>query len=312
MKNIVDTIHDTYNSIKLNRTRFKMNKLLIENKIGSGNSCEIYSAYYLPSNTKLALKTSFNKSRLLLKNEFGVYKNLSIVTSDYLPTVYAYGTLMINNNLKSVMAMELLDKSLKSKLLECGNKFSYKTSLMLIDMMLCRVKFLHDNNYIHCDIKPDNFMFSLSDPRKLYLIDYGLAQKYGNPKSQISDERSKHVKGTIKYCSLNSHYGKELSRRDDLETLGYVFIYFLKGKLPWQKPAGITKHEKTFNIMKCKEQIQNDELCVNLSINVYHFIQYVRTLKINEEPKYSYLRNLILDEMKKNNYVFDYQFDWMK
>ena len=136
------------------------------------------------------------------------------------------------------MVTDLLGPSLENLFNFCGKKFSLKTTLMIFYQMLERIEYLHSMNYMHRDIKPNNIMMGLGENSStVYIIDFGLV------KSIIDQETGEHIRqtmsdnknliGTCRYASVNSHLGYELSRRDDLISLGYVIIYLAKGKLPW-------------------------------------------------------------------------------
>ena len=166
----------------------------------------------------------------------------------------------------NVMVMELLGPSLEDLFNYCNRRFTLKTVCMLAQEMLLRIEFLHSKLFIHRDMKPDNFVIGLGKKANIiHLIDFGLSKRYRNPitKSHIPfflsfiplTSRNKSLTGTPRYASLGNHLGMEQSRRDDLESLGYIFLYFLKGKLPWQGLRAETKKEKYSKIMSLKVEV---------------------------------------------------------
>ena len=152
------------------------------------------------------------------------------------------------------MIMELLGKSLEDLLQKCKGKFSPKTVLMLAPQMIDRIQVIHDRKFLHRDIKPDNFAVGVRKNRhKIFIFDLGLSKRYLLKEGQhIPYKEGKDLTGTARYASITTHRGCEQGRRDDLESLGYVLMYFLRGRLPWQSLPAKTKKAKYRKIMEKK------------------------------------------------------------
>jgi serine/threonine protein kinase len=214
----------------------------------------------------------------------------------------------------NILVMELMGKSLEDLLTtRQEKKLSVKSVCMLADQMLTILEQVHSKHIIHRDIKPDNFVMGLGDNSKyLYLLDFGLARKYRSSTTGLHYpmKNRKKLTGTARYASINALKGLEQSRRDDLEAIGYVLMYFLRGSLPWQGLPVKTKEDRYKKIMEKKQSTSPEELCTGFPQEFAEYIHYTRKLTYEEEPDYNYLRNLFRSIMQKNNYEFDYLYDW--
>jgi len=211
------------------------------------------------------------------------------------------------------MASQLLGPSLDDLLKFCGGKFSLKTTLLLAVQMLDRIEIFHSIDFIHRDIKPENFCVGLGKNKDTtYVIDFGLAKRYSDPRTglHIRYQESKGMTGTARYVSINSHLGIEQSRRDDLESIGYVLIYFLRGNLPWEKLEAQSKLEKFRKIMETKINTPIDELCRGYPDEFQTYLEYCRNLRFEEKPDYAWVKNLFTNLYYKHEDQWDNVFDW--
>eukprot|EP00461_Guttulinopsis_vulgaris_P001096 UN01096 len=211
------------------------------------------------------------------------------------------------------LVIDLLGPSLEDLFNFCNRKFSLKTTLMLADQLIFRCEFVHTRNYVHRDIKPDNFLIGLGKKENIvHIIDFGLAKRYRDPRSMehIGYSENKSLTGTARYASVHTHLGREQSRRDDLESLGYVLMYFVRGNLPWQGLQATTKREKYDRISEKKITTSFDQLCKNYPHEFVDYFKYVRQLAFDEKPNYHYMRSLFRDLFDRKGYQHDFMFDW--
>ena len=280
------------------------NKYYCIRKLGEGSFGQIYEAEY--KNEKYALKFENRiKNYNLLQNEAAI---INYLKGPNIPFVKSYGFTSNYN----ILVMQLLGKSLENLLRE-RKVFSLKTVCMLGYQMINSLEYIHEKHILHRDIKPDNFVMGLDElSNNLYLIDFGLAKKYRSMTTLIQYPISKKNKltGTARYASINVLKGYEHSRRDDLESVGYILVYFLKGKLPWQNIHVKTKEEKYKKILEKKMKISSYELFKGFPKEFENFLEYTKKLEYAERPDYEKLRKLFDNIMKKENYNYDYIYDW--
>ena len=285
------------------------NKYSLGRRIGSGSFGEIFLGKDLESGDEVSIKLeNLSTKRAQLLHESRIYQILQ--RGPGIPEFYWFG---IENNF-NILVTQLLGPSLEDLFNFCRRKFSIKTVLMLAVQMISRIEYIHSNNFIHRDIKPENFLMGLAENHTiLYIIDYGLAKKYKDLKTNahIPYIEGKNFAGTARYASINTHMGKEQSRRDDLESIAYVLLYFLTGCLPWQGFTLENKKEKYEKIKECKIATQPEQLGANFPVEFAKFLEYSRSLGFDECPDYDYVKRLFKDRMNAERYRMDHVYDWI-
>ena len=273
-------------------------------KLGQGSFGSIYKAEY--NGNYYALK--FEKK----ENNVGLLENEAIIMnylkSPNIPHVYSFGS----NSNYNILVMQLLGKSL-GNIFEEKKVFSVKTVSMLGYQFVSILENIHNRHIIHRDIKPDNFVMGLNDlSQYVYIIDFGLAKKYRSSRTleQFPFVNRRKITGTARYASINALRGYEQSRRDDLEAIGYVLIYFLKGKLPWMGIEAKTKEQKYKKILEKKIDISTKDLCEYLPEEMEIFLDYVKNLEYTENPDYEILRGYFNSMIRKEHSKLDYIYDW--
>eukprot|EP01029_Cantina_marsupialis_P019958 TRINITY_DN464_c0_g1_i3.p1 TRINITY_DN464_c0_g1~~TRINITY_DN464_c0_g1_i3.p1 ORF type:complete len:788 (-),score=192.50 TRINITY_DN464_c0_g1_i3:2137-4500(-) len=262
-------------------------------KIGSGSFGEIYEAKHLKTSKEYAVKIEpANVKVPQLRFEVSVYKKLKDLRG--FPRLKWYG----GSQKYNAMAMELLGPSLEEIFTYLDFKFNLRTVIMLADQMISRLQTLHAKSFIHRDLKPANFAIGRGNHMDdVYLLDFGLAKMYRDPGSNehCSLSTGKKLVGTARYVSINAHMGFSQSRRDDIEAVGFVILYFLLGRLPWQSQPGSTKDKKFDNIAKVKMTTSIKDLCSGQYPQFGEFLQKLRRLGFEDEPDYDGYKLLFKD-----------------
>ena len=288
-------IHDTY---------------ILGKRLGKGSFGEVYMGKHKWSGKPVAIKLEpINSKTRILEHEYKVYQDIYHPNSGIVQCHY-YGL----EDDYAVLVIDLLGPSTGALLDKCEGILGMKSVLMLADQLITRLEYFHERGYIHRDLKPDNMLIGRSHHQnQVFLIDFGLAKKYRTADGQhIQFKDGGKLVGTARYASVNSHLGYQLSRRDDLISLGYILIYFAKGKLPWQKVRGKTKDEKYNNIRKLKQGLGSSTICSGLPKEFSIYLDYCLNLTFEQRPDYTYIKNLFKSLFRKLGYVYDLIFDWNK
>ncbi|OHT03442.1 Casein kinase I [Tritrichomonas foetus] len=281
---------------------------LMGEPIGKGSFGETYHAINIGTQEEVAIKTeSINTKAPQLQYEAKIYKFLA--GGFGVPIVHCYGY----NRTHNFMVMDILGNSLENLFEKCNRKFSLKTVLMLADQMISCIQFVHSKNYIHRDIKPDNFMMGVNENSNLvFLIDYGLTKNYRDPRTKIHIPYNENnsLTGTARYASINALSGIEQSRRDDLECLGYVWAYFLRGSLPWMGIDEGDKKNKYKQITEVKSKTSVEELFSGFPQEFVEYMYMVKQMRFSDQPNYSQLRGMLRNAFINCGYIYDYVYDW--
>ena len=276
-------------------------------QLGKGGFGQLYLGRNIHENIFIAIKVEEQSPRSRLAYEFQILKEIS--EGDGIPKVYK----LHRGKKHNYLMMQLLGKSLDKLFVDMKKKFTIKTVCMLAYQMVQRVEYVHSRGYIHRDIKPGNFLLGKNlDNKKLFIIDFGLSKKYidKNTGKHIIYKEGKGLTGTARYVSLNTHYGIEQSRRDDIEGIAYNLIYFAKGKLPWQGVKTKNKKEKHKKIMELKEEYNPDKLCEGLPEEFPTLLKYARKLDFEEKPDYKNIKIMFKQLIIANKQQMDWKFDW--
>ena len=292
----------------INKTIFGKFKLI--NLIGKGSYSLVFSALNLIDKSMVAVKIQ-DKSQIFGNLEKEAYY-LYILKGTGIPKIISYGI----HKKYYILVEQLLGKSLQQLFISNTNinKLKRKKDIIIASIqVLDRIEFIHSKLILHLDIKPDNFLIEKSDSSLIYVIDFGFAKKYRSSRTgkHITYSKKGYFNGNLKYSSVNTMKGVSPSRRDDLESLGYMIIYLYNQKLPWEDLPSKSRNELAHKIYELKKSIKIENLCLNMPEEMVIYMNYVKSLKFEQEPNYNYLRDLFQNLLKKIDRNVRPHFSWI-
>ena len=283
-------------------------KYMILELIGKGSFSFVFRGKNIIENEYVAIKIEdFKKQGNLLEGESYFLFQLKGIG---VPEVKSFG---INGKYK-ILVQTLLGSSIEEIFKNSNKIFLIKDVCMIAIQLIEILEYVHSKYIIHRDIKPENILVDIEYKKILYLIDFGLAKKYrsGRTGKHIKFSIPKKLTGTARYASNNAMRGAIQSRRDDLESAGYVLIYLAKkGNLPWQSVKINNKIERYKQIYKIKKFLDPKKLCSELPNEFCEYIKYVKELKFEEDPDYKYMKGLFIKILNKSGLKNDLNFSWL-
>lgn len=283
-----------------------INGYKITKYINSGSFGDVFSAKNSKTDEMVALKIPIkNKEKDGEKSLLDEAKVYNVLNKDRL-SGYGISNMKIIKNKelnKKIIIMDLLGPSLDN-ILQQRKRLRLKSVILLTIEMIQLMKYIHDKGYIHRDIKPDNFAMDYEKKSKLYCIDFGLAKRYINKDDEhILFKKDSKFCGTARYASIAAHKGYTQSRKDDLESVGYLLVYLYRGQLPWQSLRNKDKKERYRMIMEKKESVSEEILCEQLPREFLIYFKHVKSLEFDENPKYQSLVNMFKKLFNAKNYT---------
>ena len=278
--------------------------------ISRGNYSYVYKGINIETKEEVAIKLesrNISSENQLLENEI-----IYLYMLRHIPGIVKIITTG-HTKKYNVLIEPLLGSSLYTLFLEQDKNFTLKDISQIAIQCITRLESIHNKGVIHCDIKPENFLIELKDKRIINLIDFGLSRKFRSDrtKNHIQFSITKTMSGTARYASRNALCGFQLSRRDDLESLCYVILYFLTKKLQWQGIKAKTLDKRYKKIYEKKQELEKWDKYKTIPKQIKNFIKYCRNLGFTEDPNYKLMKNFFIALLEEHNFEVDNNFSWI-
>ncbi|CAD8087039.1 unnamed protein product [Paramecium sonneborni] len=283
------------------------NTYITKKRVSAGSFGVVYCGQDINTRAIVAIKIDKgNNDDTSLEREAEILKRLQKIPQ--IPKLFWAG----KDGDSNVLVIQYLGRDL-THFMKTFRKFSLKCVLNIAEQMINIIENIHKNKVLHRDIKPENVLVGKDDEENLlYIVDFGISKFFKDENdSHISFRENQPFIGTTRYASINAHKGFSLSRRDDLESLGYMLIFLLKGQLPWQNLQFVDEEDKMRQVGQMKMKIDMNELCKGIPIEFGRFLDYIKGLPFKSEPNYKYCQNLFKKLSQEHNYQQkDSIFDW--
>ncbi|CAK85305.1 unnamed protein product (macronuclear) [Paramecium tetraurelia] len=282
-------------------------RYIAQKKLSSGSFGVVLLGRDKENNIDVAIKIEKEENQEVKSLEREVQVLQRLANTEGVPNLYWHG----EQDDYNIIILQLLGKDL-AYYMKQKRRFSVKTAIQLGIQIVKVLERIHQKGVVHRDLKPENILFGLdNESSKIYVVDFGISKIYLDKMERIIPFRDgTSFIGTTRYASIAAHKGYELSRKDDLESLMYVLLYFIKGQLPWQNMQNVTDEERTNKVGEMKMTIDPRELCKDVPIEFPIILEYLKTLQYRSEPDYNYIYNLFQKSAKSLGIVLDFAYDW--